>query len=140
LVTLAQLRPALAWKARISQIKMLPDGHGVSYGATYRCQGERRIAAIPVGYGDGFRRAPANAGEALVCGARAPIAGRVCMDQTLLDVTHIPQAQPGDEVVLLGEQGGDCISAEDLAARIGTINYEVTTAVTARPPRVFISR
>jgi alanine racemase len=134
----AQLQPALAWKARIAQVKWLPEGHGVSYGATYRCEGERRIAVVPVGYGDGFRRAPANAGEALVRGRRAPIVGRVCMDQTMLDVTGVPDAQAGDEVVLLGGQGGECIRAEDIAARVGTINYEVTTAITARPPRLYL--
>jgi alanine racemase len=134
----AQLRPALTWKARVAQVKWLPEGHGVSYGATYRCQGERCIAVVPVGYGDGFRRAPANAGEALVRGRRAPIVGRICMDQTMLDVTGIPDVQAGDEVVLLGRQGSECIRAEDIAARTGTINYEVTTAITARPSRLYL--
>jgi alanine racemase len=119
-------------------VKELPDGHGVSYGARYRCQGERRVASVPVGYGDGFRRTPHRAGVVLVRGMRAPIVGQVCMDQIMIDVTHIAGAQAGDEVVILGEQGAERITAEDLAARLGTVNYEVTTAISARPPRRFL--
>lgn len=133
---IAQLRPALAWKTTISQVKTLPDGAPVSYGATWRCQGERRIAVIPVGYADGFRRAPQHFGEVLVRGRRAPIVGRVCMDQTMIDVTDIPGARMGDEVVLIGRQGSERITAEDVAARIGTINYEVVSAILPRVPRV----
>ncbi|MCS7059777.1 MAG: alanine racemase [Anaerolineae bacterium] len=131
-----QLKPALVWKTTISQVKTLPDGAPVSYGATYRCQGERRIAVIPVGYADGFRRAPQHFGEVLVRGRRAPIVGRVCMDQTMLDVTDIPGVRIGDEVVLIGQQGTERITAEDVAARIGTINYEVVSAILPRVPRV----
>jgi alanine racemase len=134
--TLAALRPALAWKTTIAQVKALPDGAPVSYGATYRCQGERRIAVIAVGYADGFRRAPQHFGEVLVRGSRAPIVGRVCMDQTMIDVTDIPAARVGDEVVLIGRQGGQAITAEDVAARLGTINYEVVSAILPRVPRV----
>ena len=131
-----RLRPALAWKTTIAQVKTLPDGSPVSYGATYRCDGERRIAVIPVGYADGFRRAPQHFGEVLVRGRRAPIVGRVCMDQTMIDVTHIPPARVGDEVVLIGRQGDERITAEDVAARLGTINYEVVSAILPRVPRV----
>jgi alanine racemase len=138
LAVLDRLRPALAWKAHLSVVKELPDGHGVSYGARYRCQGERRVASVPVGYGDGFRRTPHRAGVVLVRGMRAPIVGQVCMDQIMIDVTHIAGAQAGDEVVILGEQGAERITAEDLAARLGTVNYEVTTAISARPPRRFL--
>jgi alanine racemase len=117
-------------------VKRLPAGHPVSYGATYHCETERLIAVIPVGYADGFRRGPAHFGEALVRGRRAPIVGRVCMDQTMLDVTDIPGARIGDEVVLIGRQGDQAITAEDVAARIGTINYEVVSAILPRVPRV----
>jgi alanine racemase len=134
--TLAALRPALAWKTTIAQVKTLPDGAPVSYGAAYRCQGERRIAVIPVGYADGFRRAPQHFGEVLVRGCRAPIVGRVCMDQTMIDVTGIPAARAGDEVALIGRQGAQAITAEDVAARLGTINYEVVSAILPRVPRV----
>ncbi len=133
---IAHLRPALAWKTTISQVKTLPDGAPVSYGATYRCQGERRIAVIPVGYADGFRRAPQHFGEVLVRSRRAPIVGRVCMDQTMIDVTDIPGVRMGDEVVLIGRQGHERITAEDVAARLGTINYEVVSAILPRVPRV----
>jgi alanine racemase len=135
----AQLQPALRWVSRIVFIKTLPDGHGVGYNARYRCEGERRIAVIPVGYGDGFRRTPRNAGEVLVRGQRAPIRGNVCMDQCMIDVTDIPEAQFDDEVVLLGAQGNDCITADEIAQRIGTVNYEVTTELTDRPARVYVN-
>ncbi|MCC7352576.1 MAG: alanine racemase [Anaerolineae bacterium] len=129
-------RPALTWKTQIAQVKTLPPGSYVSYGNTYRTQGEERIAVIPVGYADGFRRAPAHWGEVLVRGQRASIVGRVCMDQTMLDVTHIPHVRQGDEVVLIGAQGDDRITVEEVAARLGTINYEVVSEILARVPRV----
>ncbi|NJM40152.1 MAG: alanine racemase [Anaerolineae bacterium] len=134
------LRPALSWKAQIALVKTLPAGTPVSYGNTYVCPSSRTIAVIPVGYADGFRRAPHHFGEVLVRGQRAPIVGRVCMDQTVIDVTDIPNTQQGDEVVIIGSQGADRITAEDVAARIGSINYEVTTALLGRVPRVYKSR
>ena len=103
-------RPALAWKTQIAQVKELPPGSHVGYGAAYRTQGQERIAVIPVGYADGFRRAPQHWGEVLVRGRRAPIVGRVCMDQTMIDVTGIPGVRIGDEVVLIGPQGDDRIT------------------------------
>lgn len=129
-------RPALAFKTQVAQVKTLPPGSYVSYGNTYRTASEQRIAVIPVGYADGFRRAPHHWGEVLVRGQRAPIVGRVCMDQTMIDVTAIPQVRQGDEVVLIGEQGGERITAEDVAERLGTINYEVVSEILARVPRV----
>ena len=129
-------RQALAFKTRIAQVKLLPPGSFVSYGNTYQTQGDERIAVIPVGYADGFRRAPSHWGEVLVHGQRAPIVGRVCMDQTMLNVTHIPEARQGDEVVLIGRQGDDEITVEEVAARLGTINYEVVSEILARVPRV----
>jgi alanine racemase len=129
-------RPALAFKTQVAQVKTLPPGSYVSYGNTYRTEGQQRIAVIPVGYADGFRRAPRHWGEVLVRGQRAPLVGRVCMDQTMIDVTHIPDVRQGDEVVLIGEQGGERITAEDVAQRLGTINYEVVSEILARVPRV----
>jgi alanine racemase len=128
--------PALAFKTRIAQVKVLPAGSFVSYGNTYRTTDGERIAVIPVGYADGFRRAPAHWGTVLVRGQRAPIVGRVCMDQTMIDVTHIPEARQGDEVVLIGQQGADEITVDQVAARLGTINYEVVSEILARVPRV----
>jgi len=131
----ADFRPALAWKTQIAQVKTLPAGSYVSYGATYRTTGPQRIAVIPVGYADGFRRAPQSWGEVLVHGQRAPLVGRVTMDQTMIDVSHIAGVRQGDEVVLIGSQGDDRITAEEVAARLGTINYEAVSAILARVPR-----
>ena len=103
------LPPALAWKTQVAQVKELPPGSFVGYGATYRTSGRERIAVIPVGYADGFRRGPHHWGEVLVRGRRAPIAGRVCMDQTMINVTDIPDVRQGDEVVLIGRQGDNRI-------------------------------
>jgi alanine racemase len=129
-------RPALSFKTRVAQVKALSPGSAVSYGNTYRTQGKETIAAIPVGYADGFRRAPAHWGHVLVRGQRAPIVGRVCMDQTMIDVTHIPGVRQGDEVVLIGQQGTESITVEQVAERLGTINYEVVSEILARVPRV----
>jgi alanine racemase len=128
-------RPALSWKTQVAQVKELPPGSRVGYGGTYIAQGTERIAVIPVGYADGFRRSPQSWGEVLVRGRRAPIAGRICMDQTMINVTDIPGVRQGDEVVLIGRQGDDRITAEEVAARLGTINYEVVSAILARVPR-----
>jgi len=129
-------RPALTFKSMIAQVKELPPGSYVSYGCTYCTTKPSRIAVIPVGYADGFRRAPAHWGDVLVRGRRASIVGRVCMDQTMLDVTHIPGVREGDEVVLIGQQGQEEITVEDVAERLGTINYEVISEILARVPRV----
>jgi alanine racemase len=117
-------------------VKTLPPRSYVSYGNTYQTTGEQRIAVIPVGYADGFRRAPRHWGQVLVRGQRAPIVGRVCMDQTMIDVTAVHDVRQGDEVVLIGEQGGERITAESVAERLGTINYEVVSEILARVPRV----
>jgi len=131
----AGMRRALTWKTSVAQVKKLPPGSFVSYGNTYQTQGEETIAVIPVGYADGFRRAPQHWGEVLVRGRRAPIVGRVCMDQTMIRVDHVPDVRVGDEVVLIGAQGDEMISAEEVAGRLGTINYEVVSAILARVPR-----
>jgi Alr-MurF fusion protein len=135
---IGKLCPALSWRTEVASVKCLPDGAPVGYNARYRCVGERTIAVLPVGYGDGLRRTPHNWGEVLVRGRRAPILGTVCMDQCMIDVTDIPGVRIGDEAVLLGEQGGVRISADDAAARSGTINYEITTALLARAARVYV--
>ncbi len=129
-------RPALTWKTTIAQVKTLPPGSFISYGNTYRTEREETIAVIPVGYADGFRRAPTHWREVLVHGKRAPIVGRVCMDQTMIRVDHIPNVRVGDEVVLIGRQGEDEISAEEVASWLGTINYEVVSEILARVPRM----
>ncbi|HEX6544198.1 MAG TPA: alanine racemase [Ktedonobacterales bacterium] len=129
-------RPALAFKTQVAQVKDIPAGEGISYGATYITPSPTRIAVLPVGYADGFRRAPRNWGEVLIRGQRAPILGRVCMDQCMVDVTHIPGVRQGDEVVLIGRQGEDELTADEVARRLGTIAYEVTSELLARVPRI----
>jgi alanine racemase len=128
-------RPALAWKTVIASLKTLPAGHAVGYGNTYITQTEERIAVIPVGYADGYRRAPAHYGEVLVRGRRAPIVGRVSMEKSMINVTHIPDVATGDEVVLMGRQGSESITANEMARRLGTINYEVVCSILPRVRR-----
>lgn len=132
----SDFRPALSFMTQVAQVKTLPIGSYVSYGNTYQTTSERRVAVIPVGYADGFRRAPQHWREVLVGGQRAPIIGRVCMDQTMIDVSHIAQVRQGDEVVLIGTQGDESITAEDVARHLGTINYEVVSEILARVPRI----
>jgi alanine racemase len=132
----AGFEPALSFKTQIAQVKELPPGSYVSYGCTYRTEGPTRIAVIPVGYADGFRLGPRNWGEVLVRGRRASLVGRVCMDQSMIDVTNIPGVRQGDEVVLIGQQGGDRITVGEVAERLGSVNYEVVSEILARVPRV----
>ncbi len=130
-----EFKPVLSWKTVIAQVKTLPTGHPVGYGATYYAQENERIAVIPVGYADGLRRAPQYWGHVLVRGNVAPIVGRVSMEKTTINVTGIPDVTIGDEVVLIGTQGGLTITADDIARRIGTISYEVVCAVVPRASR-----
>lgn len=130
-------RPALSWKARVAQVKLLPPGHGVSYGHEYVTTEAETVAAVSVGYADGYRRA-LRVNEVLIRGQRAPVRGRVCMDQIIVGVSHIPDVQSGDEVTLIGAQGEARLTADDLARKWGTINYEVTCGIAARVPRVFV--
>lgn len=129
-------RPALTWKTTIAQVKTLTAGTFVGYNNTYQVRGTEKIAVIPVGYADGFRRAPANWGDVLVGGQRAPLVGRVSMDMTMINVTHIPDVNIGDEVVLIGRQGDQLITVDDVAQRLGTSSYEVVSTILARVPRV----
>ncbi len=129
-------QPALAFKTQIAQVKDIPAGECISYGCTFVTPTAMRIAVLPVGYADGFRRAPTNWGEVLVRGKRAPLLGRVCMDQCMIDVSAIPGVSVGDEVVLIGQQGDEQLTAEMVAERLGTINYEVVSEILARVPRV----
>ncbi|MBU1880012.1 MAG: alanine racemase, partial [Chloroflexi bacterium] len=136
-------RPALSFKTRVAQVKELPPGHCVSYGCIYWTDRPTTVAVLPVGYADGFRRAPAHWGQVLIRGKRVPIIGRVCMDQCMVDVTDVPgQSQgsgvrQGDEAVLIGTQGDEHITAEEAAARLGTINYEVVSGLLVRVPRMY---
>jgi alanine racemase len=129
-------RPALTFKSTVGQVKTLPPDSPIGYGAIYRTKTEETVAIIPVGYADGFRRSPLTWGEVLVKGQRAPLVGRVSMDQCAINVTHIPHVRQGDEVVLIGQQGSEMITAEEVAAHLGTVNYEVVSELLARVPRI----
>ncbi len=131
------LRPVMSWKTRIVYLKEAPAAHGISYGATYITPSKRKIATIPLGYADGYPRLLSNKGEVLVNGKRAPIRGRICMDQFMVDVTNIPDVKVGDEVVLIGKQGDEEITATELADLTGTINYEIVCGVSKRVPRIY---
>jgi alanine racemase len=127
---------ALSFLTTVAQVKQYESGTPISYGNIYKTEGEQTIAVLPVGYADGFRRAPAHWGEVLIRGRRAPIVGRVTMDQTMVDVTHIPGVQIGDRVVLIGKQGQEEITVQNVADRLGTISYEVVSGILARVPRI----
>lgn len=131
------LKPVMSLKTRIVHLKRVPAGTSISYGATYRSRQEETIATLPIGYADGFNRRLSNRGSALVHGKRVPIVGRICMDQTMLALPDDLEANLGDEVVLYGRQGAEEIHVDEIASLLGTINYEITCAVSRRVPRVY---
>ncbi len=135
-----KLRPALSWHTEVAYVKTLPPGASVSYGRTYTAERETRVATLPVGYGDGYHRALSNRAFVLVGGRRCPVIGRVCMDQIMVDVSGLSpeQCAPGAPAVLLGRQGNEEITAEELGAWAGTISYEMLLAPTARVPVIYI--
>lgn len=132
------LEPVLSWKTAIAYIKDVGPGESVSYGRQYFTDTNRRIATLPVGYADGYMRALGGKAHVLIGGKKAPVLGRVCMDQIMCDVTGI-DAKSGDEVVLIGRQGNERITAEQMAALVGTIPYEIILAPKGRVPRLFIN-
>ncbi len=129
------LRPALALKSHVARVRTLPAGSSISYGRTYITPRALPVALVPVGYGDGYHRLLSSRGAVLINDRRCPIVGRVCMDQFVVDVSEAGAVAVGDEVVLIGAQGEDCITADEVARQAETINYEVVTGLTARPPR-----
>ena len=131
------LRPVLSLTTRVVMVKDLLPGEGLSYGLTFAAERPMRVATLPLGYGDGYRRILSNRASVLLHGRRARQIGTICMDQMLIDVTEIPGAQVGDEVVLIGAQGGDCITADELASLCGTISYEILLGIDVRVPRVY---
>jgi alanine racemase len=130
------LRPALTWKTRIAQVKDLPEGAFVGYGCTYMTTHPTRLAILPVGYADGFDRGLSNLAYVLIRGRRAPVRGRICMNITMVDVTDIPEAALEDEAVLLGGQGTERLTADQLGDWAQTISYEVVARLGAHLPRV----
>lgn len=132
------LKKALTLKATISNVKTLPKDMYISYGRTYKTTSESVIATIPVGYADGYIRKLGNDGKVIINGKFAPIVGRICMDQFMVDVTHIPNVKIGDEVILLGESNGLKYDADDLAEKLDTINYEIICMLKSRLPKIYI--
>ncbi|MEK6745267.1 MAG: alanine racemase [Nitrospirota bacterium] len=132
----ADVRPVLSLVTRIAYIKKVPAGVPISYGRTFVTKRESLIATIPIGYADGYSRGLSNRGEAIVRDKRVPVAGRVCMDMTMLDVTEVPGVAAGDEAVLIGSSGNERITADDIAAKTGTIAYEVLCGISGRVPRI----
>ncbi|MCL6477722.1 MAG: alanine racemase [Peptococcaceae bacterium] len=132
------LKPVMSFKTRVAQVKEVPAGYSISYGCTYITEKATVIAVLPVGYADGYSRRLSSRGEVLIRGRRAPVVGRVCMDQCMVDVGSIPGVVAGNEVVLFGRQGEQMLPVEEVAGWIGTINYEVVCMVGARVPRIYM--
>ena len=132
------LKPALRWYSRISFLKELPAGREIGYGGTFVTTVPTRVATVPVGYADGYRRSLSGKFHVLIQGKPAPILGRVCMDQIMVDVTHIPDLKVGDRVVLVGPSGDASISMEAIAEAAGSFNYEMLTGISRRVPRYYL--
>jgi alanine racemase len=134
---LIELKPVMTLKTRIHFLKSVPPGSRISYGGTFATRRESLIATLPIGYADGYNRQLSNRGEVLIRGKRAPVVGKVCMDFIMVDATGIPNVSIGDEVVLMGGQGREQITAEEIADKIKSISYEVFCTVGKRVPRIY---
>lgn len=133
-----ELKPVMSLKTGILDIKTLDEGSPVSYGRRFVTKRKSLIAVLPIGYGDGLHRSLSNRAEVLVRGKRAPVTGDVCMDLTMCDVTDVPGAAIGDEVVIIGAQGAEAITAEEVAAKAGTSSYEIFCGISSRVPRAYV--
>jgi alanine racemase len=143
-----ELKPVLSWKTKVAQVKNLPAGYTVGYGLTYMTHKPMKIAVIPQGYADGLDRGLSNKGEVIILGTRCKILGRIAMNMFVVDVSHLPKVKVEDEVMIIGTQkkparlnsrsGGQQITAEEMAEKIDTINYEITTRINSLLPRVII--
>jgi alanine racemase len=133
-----ELREVMSLKVRISHVKEIEAGQSVSYGRKFIAEKKSKIASLPIGYADGYTRMLSGKAEALVKGSKVPVVGRICMDQCMIDVTGIGGVKAGDEVVLFGKQDGNFISIDELAEKLGTINYEIVCMISKRVPRVYI--
>jgi len=134
-----ELQPVLQWKSKVIHLKQVPAGFGVSYGITHMTPAPTTLATVAVGYADGLNRLLSSRGHMLVGGQRAPVVGRICMDLTLIDVGHIPDAAVGNEVVILGRQKDEEITADEMATTLNTINYEIVSTITGRVPRIYLT-
>ena len=135
---LLALRPALQWLSRVTHVKTLPAGREISYGGTYVTKADTVVATIPVGYADGYRRNLSGKFYVLIHGQKAPILGRICMDQMMVDVTHIPGVQVGDRVTLVGTDGEEAITMEQISAQADSFNYEFVCGISRRVPRLYV--
>lgn len=133
-----KLHPVLTWKTRVSQVKNVAAENTIGYGRTYTTERDSRIAVLPVGYSDGYPRALSNNAEVLIQGRRAPVRGRICMNLMMVDITDIPGVALEDEVVLLGKQGRNRITADELAEKCDTINYEIVARINPDIPRLIV--
>ena len=134
---LLPVKPVMEWIAKVVYVKTLPAGRRISYGGCYTTTRETVVATLPVGYADGYRRSLTDKGYVLIHGKKAPIIGRICMDQTMVDVTDIPNVQIGDNAVLIGCSGDEQITVDYLAQLTGTLNYEIICGISRRTPRVY---
>ncbi len=132
------IKPAMALKAHVAHVKTVPAGRGISYGWTYITNRDTRVATITAGYADGYPRAMSNIGHVIIHGRYAPILGRVCMDQFMVDVTDINDVKVKDEVILIGSEGAACVSVEEVAKPAASFNYELVCNISRRVPRVYI--
>ena len=135
---LLALRPALQWLSRVTHVKTLPAGREISYGGTYVTKADTVVATIPVGYADGYRRNLSGKFYVLIHGQKAPILGRICMDQMMVDVTAIPGVQVGDRVTLVGIDGEEAITMEQISAQADSFNYEFVCGISRRVPRLYV--
>jgi alanine racemase len=133
-----KLEPVMSFRSRVVQVKRVSPGTSISYGRTYIAESQRVIATIPAGYNDGYSRLLSNKGVVLIRERRAPIVGTVCMNSTMVDVTDIEDVSPGDDVILLGRQGKDRITAEEIAEKIGTISYEIYCTIGKSNKRCYV--
>ena len=135
--SLIPLKPVMTLKTCIHFLKSVPPGTRISYGGTFKTKRKSLIATLPIGYADGYSRHLSNHGEVLIHGKRVPVVGKVCMDFIMVDVTDIPRVSAGDEVVLMGRQGKEQITPEEIAEKINSISYEVLCLIGKRVPRIY---
>ena len=134
---LLPLGPALQWLSRVTHVKLLPPGRPISYGGTFVTQRPTMVATVPVGYADGYRRSLSGKFHVLIRGKKAPILGRICMDQLMVDVTDIPDVKLDDTVTLVGRDGSEEITVEQIAAAADSFNYEFVCGISRRVPRIY---
>lgn len=134
-----KLKPAFEWHTKIAYLKLIEKGDSVGYGFNYKAEGKRKIATLPVGYADGYRRDIGNSGYVLIRGQKAPVVGKVCMDQCMVDVTDIKDVSIGDDVVLIGKSGKQQITIETMAGWLNASKYEMLAVISKRVPRVYVS-